>query len=400
VLDQLARVYQCSVADLLTDVYDHRHLDSAAGNRSLASERSEGEMGLELADPAGVSATLEQVRSLSDGMLGRREFLVGAGAVAAAAFLGGPAIGRVAGGVDLDEVLAVQEGLTSTYWRLEGVLGPRSVLDQARSHHRQLETWMGRIDDHGSWRQMAQLSADASILLAWLHFDLDQHDRAMAVYRQTLDLGEQLDDVDLQAFVVGRMSRTLSECGRHDEARTFADMAERIGEGGAAPIVRSWLSATGAYVDACRGDERRTRDGIDRAAALLEEGRGEPPPLYLAFYREPTLRKWEGHSLLRLAEHHGAGSGDGAAAIDRTLALWPAGDVRSSGEVLSARASAHLAQREVDEAAAVALQALEVGRGTRSARILRHVAEVRDRMTPYRQAMAVQELDEHLLAPR
>jgi hypothetical protein len=75
------------------------------------------------------------------------------------------------------------------------------------------------------------------------------------------------------------------------------------------------------------------------------------------------------------------------------------GDVRESGEVLAARASAHLAQRGIDEAAALALQALEVGRQTRSTRILRHVADVRYRMTPYRQAMAVQELDEHLLAP-
>ncbi|HKE75671.1 MAG TPA: hypothetical protein VKB57_18770 [Acidimicrobiales bacterium] len=370
-LDRLARLYQCSMADLLVDCSDYRYLDE------------------------GTPPVLDDVRNLWDRSLGRRELLAGAGPGpaldAAAAAVPGPA------GGDLAEALEATAGLTATYWRLEGLFGPKTVYAQALDHHRVLTGWLRHSEDGDLWCPVADLAANAGVLVGWLHFDLEQYEQAAAVYRRTLDLADRLGDANLQSFVTGRMSRTLSECERHPEALAMAEMAERLGAG-AGPSVRSWLAATRAYVHACVGDDRSSRGDLDRAFGLLDGAGAERPPAYIAYYGRPNMQKWAGHTLLRLAEHRAARPSEGRSAIDEALSIWPGSGVRESGEVLVAAASARLAEREVDEAVALTGRAYDVAARTGSPRVLRHVIRVRQRMTPYGRSRAVRELDDRLLA--
>jgi hypothetical protein len=104
--------------------------------------------------------------------------------------------------------------------------------------------------------------------------------------------------------------------------------------------------------------------------------------------------------LLRLAEHDAVATSESRRVIDQALAIWPASGVRESGEVLSAFASARLAEREVDHAAKLTTRAYDIAAGTGSPRLMRYVLELRQRMAPFRHALAVQALDEHLLAGR
>jgi tetratricopeptide (TPR) repeat protein len=393
-LDQLAQLYECSIADLLADVSDYRHLDEAL--------RLDDETGRPTrADHGGSSPTLDDVRELWDRLLRRRDFLTSVGAGAAVAVLG-PAPRSRQPVADLDEAIEAYAELTANYWHLEGLLGPTTVYAQALDHHRLLTNWLRQSGEDQAWRQVAQVTADAGILLGWLHFDLEQYDQAAIVYRRTLDVADELHDVDLQAFLTGRMSRTLSECDRHTEALVFAELAGRLGSGGARPAVRSWLAATRAYVHACLGDDRASRGDLDRAYDLLdqEEAEGGPLPTYIAFYGKPNLHKWAGHTLLRLAEHKAAAPREGRSAIEQALAIWPTSGVRESGEVLVAGASARLAERRIDEAVDLTTQAFDIATHTGSPRVLRHVTDLRQRMTPYRQTKAVRELDEHLLTGR
>jgi hypothetical protein len=46
------------------------------------------------------------------------------------------------------------------------------------------------------------------------------------LYRQTFELARELDDVNLAAFLAGRMSRTLSESGQQRDALQLAEAAE------------------------------------------------------------------------------------------------------------------------------------------------------------------------------
>lgn len=58
------------------------------------------------------------------------------------------------------------------------------------------------------------------------------------------------------------------------------------------------------------------------------------------------------------------------------LAMWPASYQRERGLYLSRAAAAHVADREPDQAATLALQAWELADVTRSSRVARQVAAV------------------------
>ena len=376
-LDRLARLYECSVSELLADVSDYSSLD-------------------EESPPA-----LDKVREVWDRSIGRRHFLTGVG-VGVVATLTRSALGGSPSAPhhDVDGGIAAHAALTTSYWRLEGAFGPSTVYAQALDHHRVLTDWLAQTSDLGLRRQVADLTANADVLLGWLHFDLEQYDRAALVYRNALDIADELEDVDLRAFVVGRMSRTLSECQRHDEALALADLAERQGRRGARPSVRSWLAATRAYVHACVGDEMASRADLDRAFALLDDDSGDRLPTYIAFYGQPNLEKWAGHTVLRLADDRSASPQEARSAIEGALAIWPGSGVRESGEVLAAAASARLVEGEVDEAIRLTRDAYDVAIRTGSPRVLRHVTRVRRRMATCGHPRALRELDDLLLAFR
>ena len=233
-LDRLAKLYECSISDLLADLSDY-------GRPSDATPPE-----------------LDEVRKVWDRSIGRRHFLTGVG-VSMVATLAGTAV-RGAGPAQASEIgdgLAAHAALTASYWRLEGAFGPSTVYAQALDHHRVLNDWLAQTSAPRLWRQVADLTANAGVLLGWLLFDLEQYDHAARTYRHTLDIADELEDADLRAFVIGRMSRTLSECERHDEALTLADHAERQAKHGA-PAVRSWLA--GGYQGLCARLPRR-RDG-------------------------------------------------------------------------------------------------------------------------------------------
>lgn len=389
-LDRLAQLYGCKVADLLADQPDYGDASAVESPASLDMTEEHG--------PAD-NRILGDVRDLWDATLRRRAFLTGAGAAALTVLLPGLVGPTAPRHPELDEVIQAHTALITDYWRAEGVLGPGAVFSQAIDLDQQLHRWLHRVRNDAELQSIGSLVADSGILLGWLHFDLEQYDEASATYRRTLDIAEELDDVDLQAFVIGRMSRTLSECGQHPLALVFADRAQQVAGTRALPEVRSWLASTRGYVNACLGDERVSRADLEAASRLLDRADGEPLPTYIAFYGRPNLHKWAGHTLLRLADDRSASPIEGRDAINQALAIWPPSGVRESGEVMTAYAAARLAEQNIDEAARLMAEAYHVAARTGSPRVLRHLNDLRHRMRPYRQARAVRELDDLLFGP-
>lgn len=289
--------------------------------------------------------------------------------------------------------------LTQTYRALDNLLGPYTVYGQAADHHQRLTSWLHQAQNSQERKNLAELATDASDLLAWLCFDLERYDQAASLYQQAAGFARIHDDVSQQAYLVGRMSRTLSECERHDHALTFADEAVRLAGSKAAPSVRSWLAATRAYVHASLGNELACRSDLDTATALLSpgnKGSTADKPDYISFYGPDHLHKWTGHSLLKLGERKATAVGEGRHAIDHAFDIWSRGAVRASAEVLTARAAARLAQREIPEAARLTGQAYGIATQTRSPRNMRHVWNLRRQLRPYRDTHAVRELDEQI----
>jgi hypothetical protein len=352
------------------------------------------------AQDGGQSAgRLTDVLKAWDELMQRRTFLRDAG-VAAMLALTPHHPAELPPGERAEAVEACAE-LTASCRRLDAVLGPGAVYSLVADHQRRLTGWLQDARSPAAWRQLAAVTADAGILLAWLSFDLDRFDEAALRYRECSGLASGLEDVNLRAFLAGRMSRTLSECGRHADALAFADAAEQIAGTAASCAVRSWLAVTRGYVHASLGadHERSCRADLEAAASLLEKAGEEPLPPYLAFFGQPYLDKWRGHAPLALAEHKVTrAAAEGRTAIDQALASWSHADVRESGEVLAAAASARLASEEIGEATRLTGRACQVAVAAGSPRIMRYVTGLRRRMGPWRDSRDVRALDEQLLA--
>jgi hypothetical protein len=376
-----------------------------AAVKAAATGRSEGERNPGTPEMAPMldeetARTLEEILELWGELMLRRNFLADAGTAVTTVIVDGlPSAATPPMGPDSVAAVEACAAVTAGYRRLDGVLGPGAVYAQAAAHHRQLDGWLRRTRDDSQWPKVAFLAIDAGILLAWLNFDLAQYDQAAALTHRAFTIAGQLGDLDLQAFLLGRMSRTLSESGAHADALVFAEAAQRVAGTRASPVVRSWLSVTRAYVHACLGEDRACRAAVDSAHKLLDGATGDLAPSYLEFYGRCFLNKWAGKSLLMLAEREAAPVTEASSIIDHALAGWSQ-SLSDCGEVLAARARVRLVQREIDEAAQLAGRVYDVAAGTGSRRVLGYVTDLRRRLSPYRQTRAVRVLDERLLTGR
>ena len=352
------------------------------------------------------SRTQEETLDLWDELMRRRNFLGGAGSIAATTLLPGglPAAAAALPSIsDRAELFETCARLTVSYRQMDNLLGPSAVYEQVIDHHRRLSALLQQARTETDSRRLGRLVTDSGDLLAWLHVDLDRRDQAAVLYRQAAEAAREVSDVSRQAYLVGRMSSTLYNSGQRDQlplAMSLAQAAEHIAGTAATPRVRSWLAMTCAQTHASKGDERACHADLERAVKLMDEAEGEPREDYIAFWRPPYLHRSIGRTLLRLGESKASAVGDAYRAIDQALGMWPQAAVRDSASVLIAAASARLAQVEIAETARLIGRAHEITIKTGSSRLMRDISDLRARMRPYRHTRAVRELDERLLTNR
>ncbi|GII52822.1 hypothetical protein Pth03_12110 [Planotetraspora thailandica] len=336
------------------------------------------------------SARLEGILTSWDTLMRRRDLLPLTGGLAAAAVISNlstvpPPYSR--------ELYETCGQLTANYRRLDNLLGPYAVFAQAIDHHNQLTMWVRQAQSAAQRSQMAALAIDSGGLVSWLYLDLEQHDQAFTVARQTAEIAREKGDLARQAYLVGRMSRILCE-GRHFErALQLADEALRLAGTRLNYTVRSWLTVMRAHVHACLGHDRECRTDLETAADLLSRAPG-PPEDYIAFHDIGHLYKMVGLSLLKLGAHKATALSEGRRAIDTAFEVWSQGAVRASAEVLATQAAACLALHEIPEAARLTGEAYVIAVRTRSPRNLRHVGDLRTGLRPYRDTSAVRALEE------
>ena len=319
-----------------------------------------------------------------------------AGAALIAAAIPG-ALGGVRGETQ-PEVYALHSALTERYRQLDIIADPHAVYSQALAHHRQLVSWLAGTRKGAETRHLAALVADSGDLMAWLHFDLEEPATAIAFYREAAEAAYRVDDLSLHAYLVGRISRTLSECRQHRKALDMGRAAEQIAGTSARPAVRSWLAVTRAFVHACLGEQAECRTNLDKAADFLviAASSSDPAPSYISFYQQGHLRKWTGHSLLALATADARFASQGRSAID--------GSARLAGHGRTRVRRGHHGQRpstdhrtEIEEAALLTARAYAVAAATGSARNIRAVTDLRVQLRPFRGTRAVRDLDERIL---
>jgi tetratricopeptide (TPR) repeat protein len=409
VLARLARLYQCSIGDLLADIGDYRHTDSAMAGCAGAGVQSvlAGLAWPPLQDPSTDTAELAQAvtmwgRQLSPD-LDRRALLFSlssAFALAAAA----PVFEKIAGErqrlasaqddprhLDGDALDGV-EAIIADCRRHGDILGPGVTLQCVMAERDVLAAILRGRPPAALARRAQSAYAELTQLVGWLLFNLGDFRAAAHYYDEARTVAHAARDTDLVTYVLCTMSHMATWTGQPrvgiDHAVAAQTWARRTGN----PLALAY--AADVTVRAYAADHAPASD-CDAALALeyeaIQATHGGLVPDRWYFYDESFRLGTEAEASLLL--------GRPAAALDaagRSLALIDPANLHNRVMTQALRAEAMIRLGDGPGACALIAGIARATVGSTSRRIDGQVSGLRRRLQPWESTPAVRDLDEQL----
>lgn len=362
-LARLAELYECSVADLLTDYSDYRHLDLAR-QEALPAVR-------ESAPRAG------PVRSVASPMTLAAPAVLTAGAI------------RVVPERLVDDF----EALTDTYRRMDYSAGAPSVQADVVSHLRRMLEVGNRADSRQTEYRLLGAIGDAAQLASWLAIDAQNYALARSYCQLALSVAEKSNDRAMRAYVLGVIGQIHLHAGEGSKALRVLSTAQELSEHGVPPAVRAWIAEAVSEAHAFAGEPGVGLRALHAAETGFDAVRLDNTPAWLSFFNDEChTARLQGRGLMRLHQPREA-----ARALFEALDTLPATFVRERSGTLIDLAFVYTQQREIEEACRVAAEAEELARATQSDRNLRRLRELLVELLPWTSMECVQDLCRRLL---
>jgi len=211
-------------------------------------------------------------------------------------------------------------------------------------------------------------------------------------YRQAIDHADRSGSGVLAAYMLGSMSLWAADLGLADEALHLIGSAHRRLPDRVAPTVAAWTAAVEAMAHAARHDARAALAALARAEASMRQD-AEPLWPWVYPFTSTRLASYRGSCATRLNLHALA-----LPALHQALAGFGPTATKAKALTLTDMAASYLASADVEQACAKAREALEIGVEQRSQRIVGRVLAVRAQMASQQTTVAVQALDQRILA--
>lgn len=441
VLGRLAQLYQCSVSDLVVDLPDYRHQDSAQAlaptHAALPAQETEsllvtlvsegvgegrGTLSVAHRSP-GATSLLQRLHELSYQQLAqvivmwmqrltspvtRRALmskLSAAFTVAAAAPLFDvldpdehDQVARVvSGAADFNEpTLRYCTDMVEALGRQSNALGPALAL-RSTLGHRDLARRLAKAAP-AEFRQPAlSVYAELTYLAGWMRFNLGDYRGAQHYYEDARSAAHDAQNVELIIFTLCYLSQLATWEGRAPAAIDHAVVAQ------------SWVSRTDdPRAQTCTADftaralaaDRQAaacRKALDTAqAAAVRIGSDVGDSRWSYFYKDESI-VWGAmsDSSLRLGEPDRA-----LDTSSKSLAIADLTDVHNYSFTMLFQAGAFVQKGEIAEASRIMGEVAARTATYTSARIDQRITELRAALSPWRGSKPVRELDEVLAAYR
>ncbi|GAA2144431.1 hypothetical protein GCM10009760_31900 [Kitasatospora kazusensis] len=232
--------------------------------------------------------------------------------------------------------------------------------------------------------------ADLTRLAGWTSFDIAAHGLAQRYFVQALRLSQAAGDRVLGGYVLTTMSQQAVHLGHGREAIQLARVAQQGVGTAAAPVVQSLMHAAEARGHALMGDVRSCTTALVRCERALAAGRpsDEVPP-WARFFDEAQLADEFAHCYRDLQQWRPA-----AQHAEKSLRLRAPAYARSRIFCRMVLATARLGMGDVDEACAMAAEALRAAGEMRSARTVEYLRDFHRRLAPYRVSQAARAFEE------
>ncbi|MDH6575056.1 regulator [Kitasatospora sp. MAP5-34] len=232
--------------------------------------------------------------------------------------------------------------------------------------------------------------ADLTRLAGWTSFDIAAHGLAQRYFVQALRLSQAAGDRVLGGYVLTTMSQQAVHLGHGREAIQLARVAQQGVGTAAAPVVQSLMHAAEARGHALMGDVRSCTTALVRCERALAAGRpSDEVPSWARFFDEAQLADEFAHCYRDLQQWRPA-----AQHAEKSLRLRAPAYARSRIFCRMVLATARLGMGDVDDACAMATEALRAAGEMRSTRTVEYLRDFHRRLTPYRVSQAARAFDE------
>ncbi|WP_329328069.1 hypothetical protein [Streptomyces luteogriseus] len=296
--------------------------------------------------------------------------------------LGDQAIGTV----DVDMVRSTAEAFSMLDGRFGGGHARRALIQYLHTDVRPMLD--GQYTDVVG-KQLHSAVAEALLLAGWMSYDSGLHGIAQRYFIQGLRLSQMAGDRLLGGSILSAMSHQATFMGRYQDAVSLARAAYTGPAGSLGPTMAAQFRAMEARALSRLGDERGCDLALVEAEHKLGQRTADSDPPYIAYFDEIELAAEIVHCFRDLgrsveATERGAGSifGDGV-------------NNRSDFFATMAQAEAYINQGEIGRGFDVAMSALSLGEGLKSARCTQYVREFQGRLTNHmREAAEFQDFGE------
>lgn len=410
VLARLAQLYECHVGDLVADVGDYRHADSAA------SASADGGVELKLAGPAWppslVAETdvteLAQVVTMWGKQLSpdldRRALLFSlssAFALAAAAPVferitdDQHRLARVLDGEGRADhgVLDHAQSVIADCRRHGDTLGPAVTLQCVMAERGVLKTILRSLPQDNLARRAKSAYAELTQLAGWLMFNLGDYRAASHYYDEARTAAHEAQDTDLVTYVLCTMSHLATWSGQPrvgiDHAVAAQTWARRSGNSAALAYAADVTARAYAADGGQAGECDRALELETTAGTAMRTGSQVPDRWY--FYDESFRHGTEAETSLLLDRPDAA-----LDAARRSLALIDPANIHNRIMTQALEAQAIIRQGDGTAACPLIADIARTAVGSSSRRLDDQISGLRQALAPWNRTTAVRHLDEQL----
>jgi transcriptional regulator with XRE-family HTH domain len=370
----------------LLPLYDAAWREDQAVKRAARVRRYQQKLGVTEHDAARLDGMIGPYVTKLDPDMQRRLFIQALLATGGAVLARDD--GRPAPATGADTTVDAIRSVTEQYRLLEATT-PSAELQAPVLAHLQLAA--NRLDADPS-AQLAAAASEAAGFAGWLAVDRGDHRQARRHYQQAVDHADRSGSGVLAAYMLGSMSLWAADLGLASEALSLIGRAHRRLPDRVPPTVAAWTAAVEAVAHAARHDAQAALAALGRAEASTRED-AEPLWPWVYPFTNTRLASYRGGCATRLNLHALA-----VPALQQALAGFGPTATKAKALTLTDLAASYLAAADVEQACARAGEALEIGVEQRSQRIVGRVLAVRAQMASLHSAVAVQALDQRILA--
>lgn len=249
----------------------------------------------------------------------------------------------------------------------DNLAGPGSVLPAVREQIRLIQQL--RQDSNGTDRRaLLRVQAEYAEFAGWLCQDLGGYRDAKDWTSQALEWAHAVGDRDMVSYVLARKSQLA---GDMTDAMTAIDMAEAATHAATPHSRLNSVGATyGAYGHALAGNASESQRSIDNAVTQLLDA-DDTESAWAPWLDRSYIDVQAGRCHAQLGQHVKA-----IGAYQNAIDALPAQYRRDRGVYLARQALAHVGAGNIEHAAAIGIQAVDIALVTGSQRITADLARL------------------------